>query len=198
MAEETTTEETTTEETTTTEATPETVSKTQYDRAVTDLTNTKTEITKLTDQIAELQKASQTKEKTANPDKYVTSLEEENERLRNENTNQKTEFDNYKSNRDSEDVDRKKLGAFWETATQDGMQRDKDILNFVDKEAIQIDDKGNVNQKSIQNEINRIKKTKSYLFEAKAESINNEAPGEGEEKTKKSFADQGLAILGLS
>ncbi len=167
-----------------------------YDKAMKTVAKRGEEVELLKSQLAELQSVVKENQKSASPDKYVESLEEENSRIKSEYESIKNDYSEFKKQSEVVDQKRSKLADFWTAAIAEGMQADKQLLQFVDIEAIKVDEAGSVNEKSIQAELNRLKKEKSYIFNIKTpEEINQNAPGDsGSEKPKSLFEQLGEQI----
>lgn len=148
-----------------------------YDKAMKTVNKRGEKIDALEAELAEFRKAQKENDKKIDPTKYQDSLERENEELRGKVTDWKTKYESDMAQRDQLDLDRTKLSAVWDEGRKQGMVDDRDLLNFVDKDVIQVDEQGVVNPKSVLTVINKLKAAKPYFFqEAKPEPINDKAP----------------------
>lgn len=174
----------------------ESVAYATYDKAMKTVAKRGEENKALTEQLAEMQKklddkdnAEREVQKTASPDKYYKTLEEENTRLKNDHASLLETHKQEIESRNVNDTNREKLSVFWEFAQKEGMVDDKAQLSFVNLESIVIDDNG-INKKSVQHEVNRMKKEKSYLFNVTPTKINGDSPKGDETKEPKTLFEQ--------
>ena len=171
----------------------QTVKYSTYDKAMNTAAKRGQEIEELKKRLAEAEKANMQSSKNIDPSKYQESLEQQNEDLRNRYAELENKFRTTIEERDRQDLDRKKLSAVWDVARKAGMVDDRDLLNFVDKEVVQVDENGVVNMKSVNTVVNKLKASKPFFFhEPKADKINDKAP-DGADDTdlnKLSFSQQ--------
>jgi hypothetical protein len=171
----------------------QTVKYATYDKAMNTAAKRGQEIEDLKKQLADVQKVNLESSKNIDPTKYQESLEQQNEDLRQRYADLEVTFKSTIEQRDKQDLDRTKLSAVWDVARKAGMVDDRDLLNFIDKEVIQVDENGVVNIKSVNTVVNNLKVKKPFFFaEPKAEKINDKAPDGTDDNdiSKLSFSQQ--------
>jgi len=167
-----------------------------YDKAMKTVAKRKEENDALRTQLAELQKAQRETEKNIDPTKYQEVLESQLAEAQQKFAELENKFTTTLQERDKRDLDRTKLSAAWDLARKEGMVDDRDLLNFIDKDLIQVDENSVVNIKSVQTVVNKFKASKPYFFQAPTpESINDKAPdGSDDTDMSKLTLSQQLAL----
>lgn len=167
-----------------------------YDKAMKTVAKRKEENDALRTQLAELQKAQRETEKNIDPTKYQEVLESQLAESQQKFAELEVKFSTTLEERDKRDLDRTKLSAAWDLARKEGMVDDRDLLNFIDKDLIQVDENSVVNIKSVQTVVNKFKASKPYFFQAPTpESINDKAPdGSDDTDMSKLTLSQQLAL----
>ena len=126
---------------------------------------------------AELEKSKLETDKNIDPTKYQEALETQLADSQQRFADLQVKFETTLEARDKEDLDRKKLSAVWDIGRKAGMVDDRELLNFIDKEVVQIDENGVVNIKSAETVINKLKASKPYFFQEQTpDKINDKAP----------------------
>jgi len=160
----------------------QTVKYATYDKAMQTVAKRGEELKELKAQLADLQNEKKANEKNIDPSKYQESLERENEELRGKLGDWQSKYETDMATRDKQDLDRTKLSAVWDEARKQGMVDDRDLLNFVEKDLIQVDENSVVNIKSVQTVVNKLKVSKPFFFQAPTpEKINDKAPDGSDE-----------------
>lgn len=171
----------------------QTVKYATYDKAMNTAAKRGQEIEDLRKQLAESEKMNRENSKNIDPTKYQEALEQQNEELRQKFVDLELKFKTTIDERDKQDLDRKKLSAAWDVARKEGMVDDRELLNFIDKDMIQVDENGVVNSKSVNSVINKLKAGKPFFFQKpEAEKINEKAPDGADDTELKtlSFSQQ--------
>lgn len=171
----------------------QTVKYATYDKAMQTVAKRGEELKELKAQLADLQNEKKANEKNIDPSKYQESLERENEELRGKLGDWQSKYETDMAARDKQDLDRTKLSAVWDEARKQGMVDDRDLLNFVEKDLIQVDENSVVNIKSVQTVVNKLKVSKPFFFQQpKPEKINDKAPDGSDETdiSKLSLSEQ--------
>lgn len=171
----------------------QTVKFSTYDKAMQTVAKRGEELKELKAQLEQLQEEKKVSEKNIDPSKYQESLERENEELRAKIGDWKSKYETDMAFRDKQDLDRTKLSAVWDEARKQGMVDDRDLLNFVEKDLIQVDENSVVNIKSVQTVINKLKAGKPHFFQKPTpEKINDKAPDGSDETdiTKLTLSEQ--------
>jgi hypothetical protein len=171
----------------------QTVKYSTYDKAMATAAKRKDENDELKTQLAELQKAQLATEKNIDPTKYQEVLESQLAESQQKFADLQVKFDTTIESRDKEDIDRQKLSAVWDVARKEGMVDDRSMLNFVDKDLVQLDENSVVSVKSVQTVVNKLKASKPFLFQQSTpEKINDTAPdgGDDSEISTLSFSEQ--------
>lgn len=171
----------------------QTVKYATYDKAMATAAKRKQENDELKKQIVELEKSKMETSKNIDPTKYQEALESQVIDYQQKLVDLQLKFDTTNEVRDKQDLDRTKLSAVWDIARKAGMVDDRELLNFVDKDLVQVDEHGVVNIKSVETVVNKLKVGKPFFFqETKPEKINDKAP-DGSDDTdvsKLSFSEQ--------
>jgi hypothetical protein len=167
-----------------------------YDKAMKTVAKRKEENDDLRAQLADLQKSQRETEKNIDPTKYQEVLESQLAESQQRFADLEVKFSTTLDERDKRDLDRTKLSAAWDLARKEGMVDDRDLLNFIDKDLIQVDENSVVNIKSVQTVVNKFKASKPYFFQAPTpESINDKAPdGSDDTDMSKLTLSQQLAL----
>ena len=135
----------------------DTVAYATYDKAMATAAKRKTENEALRKELAELQKAKLENDKNIDPTKYQEALEAQLADSQQKFSDLQTKFETTLEEIGKKEVDRTKLSAVWDAGRKAGMVDDRELLNFIDKEVVQIDEHGVVNQKSVETVINKLK-----------------------------------------